>query len=133
MASIIACIAQTRVVEEHRVRFMCMTMYGDNPTLQMVKTTTGYGYVLNGRVLFSMDQVKEAARAFFLTIQFASDDEEPDRHDILFGQVREINGEKECPMEVVFSFSRQWSEGGVGDVCLQRFVDLLRNPPMFIE
>lgn len=45
MASIIACIAQTRVVEEHRVRFMCMTLYGDNPTLQMVKTTTGYGYV----------------------------------------------------------------------------------------
>ena len=46
------------MVEEHRVRFMCITMYGDNPTLQMVKTTTGYGYVLNGRVLFSMDQVK---------------------------------------------------------------------------
>ena len=34
----------------------------------MVKTTHGVGYMLNDRVLFSMDRCTEAARAFFLNI-----------------------------------------------------------------
>ena len=61
MASEIARIAQTRVVEVDRVRFRC-----EANTLQMVKTTHGLGYLLNDRVLFSIDRCMEAARAFCL-------------------------------------------------------------------
>ena len=64
MASEIARVAQTRVVEVDRVSFACGPV-----TLKMVKTTLGLGWLLNNKVLFSSDQADQAANAFYLNIK----------------------------------------------------------------
>ena len=66
MASEIARIAQTRVVEMERVSFACGPV-----TLKMVKTTLGLGCLLNDKVLFSSDVNgnDQAAKAFYFTIK----------------------------------------------------------------
>ena len=64
MASEIARIAQTRVVEVERVSFACAPV-----TLKMVKTTLGLGWLLNDKVLFSSDDYCKAAKAFYFNIK----------------------------------------------------------------
>ena len=64
MASEIARIAQTRVVEVGRVSFACGPV-----TLKMVKTTLGLGWLLNDKVLFSSDDNYKAANAFYFNIK----------------------------------------------------------------
>lgn len=64
MASEIARIAQTRVVEVERVSFACGPV-----TLKMVKTTLGAGWLLNDNVLFSSDDYHKAANAFYFNIK----------------------------------------------------------------
>ena len=64
MASEIARIAQTRVVEVERVSFACGPV-----TVKMVKTTLGLGWLLNDNVLFSLDDNYKAASAFYFNIK----------------------------------------------------------------
>ena len=67
MASEIARISQTRVVEVERVSFACGPV-----TLKMVKTTLGPGWLLNDKVLFSsvdLGDLHKAAKAFYLNIK----------------------------------------------------------------
>ena len=64
MASEIARIAQTRVVEVGRVSFACGPV-----TLKMVKSTLGLGWLLNDKVLFSSDESYKAANAFYFNIK----------------------------------------------------------------
>lgn len=56
-------LAQQRVVEVDRVSFR-----SGPATLQMVTTTTGMGWLLNGSVLFRSDQSAQIASAFFNTL-----------------------------------------------------------------
>ena len=114
MASEIARIAQTRVVEVDRVRFHC----GEH-TLQMVKTTHGVGYLLNDRVLFSMDQCTEAARAFFLNVShcfYVTDAK------IKFGTTDVSVANISAPRD-----EEKWERD------LQRFAKMLRNPPLLVD
>ena len=60
----IARISQTRVVQVERVSFECGQQH-----LKMVKTTLGYGWLLNNTVLFEFSNAFEAARAFYLNIR----------------------------------------------------------------
>jgi len=64
MASEIARIAQTRIVEVERVSFACGPV-----TLKMVKTTLGEGWLLNDKVLFSSEDYRKAAAAFYFSIK----------------------------------------------------------------
>ena len=109
MASEIARIAQTRVVEVDRVRFHC----GEH-TLQMVKTTHGVGYLLNDRVLFSMDQCTEAARAFFLNVF---------RYDMTDAKIK--FGTTDVSVANIKGVSEEQFA--------LRFAKMLRNPPLLVD
>ena len=61
MAEEIVRIAQTRIVEVDRVRFTCGVS-----TLQMVRNTLGYTWLLNDNVLYNT--AEEAAEAFHMNI-----------------------------------------------------------------
>ena len=81
MASEIARISQTRVVEVERVSFACGPV-----TLKMVKTTLGPGWLLNDKVLFSSDlgDPHKAAKAFYLNIK-ANAQPESNHFNVRFG------------------------------------------------
>ena len=79
MASEIARIAQTRIVEVERVSFACGPV-----TLKMVKTTLGAGWLLNDKVLFSSEDYRKAAAAFYFNIK-ATAPAESYRFNVRFG------------------------------------------------
>ena len=79
MASEIARIAQTRVVEVECVSFACGPV-----TLKMAKTTLGLGWLLNGKILFSSNDYHQAAKAFYLNIK-ANAQPESNHFNVRFG------------------------------------------------
>ena len=116
MASEIARIAQTRVVEVERVSFACGPV-----TLKMVKTTLGLGWLLNDHVLFSSDDYHQAAKAFYLNIKENAQPESSD-FNVRFGGTE----------TVVWSVHRGWGLSKMEEP-LHELASLLRNPPILID
>ena len=117
MASEIARIAQTRVLEVERVSFACGPV-----TLKMVKTTLGLGWLLNDEVLFSSLDYHQAAKAFYLNIK-ANAQPESYHFNVRFGGTETI----------VWSVPRGWDAGSEMEKPLRELALLLKNPPILID
>ena len=116
MASEIARIAQTRVVEVDRVRFSCGPV-----TLKMVKTTLGAGWLLNDKVVFSSNEYHQASNAFYWNIK-ANADPESNYFNVRFGGTNTIVWSVHC------------CKAG-SDLKEPRYdlAHLLRTPPILID
>ena len=116
MASEIARIAQTRVVEVERVSFACGPV-----TLKMAKTTLGHGWLLNDKVLFSSDNYHQAATAFYSNIK-KNAEPESNYFNVRFGGTDTIvwTVHKNC--------GRSEQEGPLYEMAF-----LLKTPPILID
>jgi hypothetical protein len=116
MAEIIARIAQARVVGGEGVSFEC-----GQQTLKMVKTTQGYGWLLNNTLLFQCQ--RKAASAFYYTIhQHEEPSEAPARYNVRFGGTTQI----------VWSVDRRWTNAMMDGPALEELALLLKSPPIHI-
>ena len=116
MASEIARIAQTRVVEVECVSFACGPV-----TLKMAKTTLGLGWLLNGKILFSSNDYHQAAKAFYLNIK-ANAQPESHHFNVRFGGTETIVWSVHCN-KVASEMEEPLCE----------LASLLKSPPILID
>ena len=123
MASEIARISQTRVVEVERVSFACGPV-----TLKMVKTTLGPGWLLNDKVLFSsvdLDDLHKAAKAFYFNIK-TNAQPESDHFNVRFGGTDTIVWS--VHRFIAGSAAVSEMEEPLSELCF-----LLKTPPILID